>query len=79
VEITAGAAALRGWRVTWTYPNGQQVASAWGATVSASGSAVTATNAAYNGSVPAGATTSFGFIGSGAPGAAPAVTCTATA
>jgi chitin-binding protein len=79
VRITAGAAAIRGWTVSWTYPGGQQVASAWGATVSSSGSAVTARNAGYNGGVAAGASTSFGFIGSGTPGAAPALTCTAIA
>ena len=78
VKVTAGSAALRGWRVTWTYANGQQVASSWGATVSASGSAVTATNASYNGSVPAGSSTTFGFLGSwSGTNSVPTLTCTA--
>ena len=79
VRVTAGSTPIRGWTVRWTYAGGQQVASAWGATVTGSGGAVSAANAAYNGSLAAGAGTSFGFIGSGTPGAAPALTCAATA
>ncbi|WP_203980546.1 lytic polysaccharide monooxygenase auxiliary activity family 9 protein, partial [Micromonospora phaseoli] len=40
VQVTAGNAAIRGWRVTWTYASGQQVSQAWNATVSSSGSTV---------------------------------------
>lgn len=77
VEVTAGATALKGWTVTWTYPGGQQVTQAWNATVSSSGSTVTARNVSYNAAVAAGAKTSFGFLGSGS-GASPTPTCTAT-
>ncbi|WP_204029663.1 lytic polysaccharide monooxygenase, partial [Micromonospora andamanensis] len=34
VQVTAGNAAIRGWRVTWTNGSGQQVNQAWNATVS---------------------------------------------
>nr|WP_240742399.1 lytic polysaccharide monooxygenase [Micromonospora zingiberis] len=78
VQVTAGNAAIRGWRVTWTYANGQQVSQAWNATVSSSGSAVTATNVSYNGSLGAGASTTFGFLGSGSATSTPTLTCTAT-
>lgn len=79
VRVTAGSAAIRGWTVRWTYANGQTVAQSWGATITSSGSSVTATNAAYNGSLGAGASTTFGLIGSwNGTNAVPAATCTAT-
>ncbi|SCF37399.1 chitin-binding protein [Micromonospora purpureochromogenes] len=77
VEVTAGATAVKGWTVTWTFAGGQQVSQAWNATVTSSGSTVTARNVSYNGSLAAGAKTSFGFLGSGS-GANPTPTCTAT-
>ncbi|MDP9793921.1 mannan endo-1,4-beta-mannosidase [Catenuloplanes nepalensis] len=79
VKVTAGTSAIRGWSVALTFPNGQAVTQAWGATVSGTGSAVTARNAAWNGALGAGASTNFGFIGSwtGTNGA-PAVACTAS-
>ncbi|GGN69122.1 hypothetical protein GCM10010112_34280 [Actinoplanes lobatus] len=79
VKVTAGSAAIKGWTVTWTYANGQTVNNAWSATVTSSGSAVTARNVSYNGSVAAGGTTSFGFLGSWTgTNSVPALTCTAS-
>ncbi|MEV6815052.1 lytic polysaccharide monooxygenase [Micromonospora sp. NPDC051296] len=79
VQVTAGSAAIRGWRVTWTYANGQQISQAWNATVSSSGSTVTATNVSYNGSLGAGASTTFGFLASiTGTNSTPTLTCTAT-
>ncbi|XVU23510.1 lytic polysaccharide monooxygenase auxiliary activity family 9 protein [Actinoplanes sp. CA-054009] len=77
VTVTAGAAAISGWRVTLTYPSAVTVQQGWNATVSASGTTLTATNASYNGSLAAGATTSFGFINSGTP-VTPTATCSST-
>jgi mannan endo-1,4-beta-mannosidase len=78
VKVTAGSAAISGWTVTWTYANGQTVANAWSATVTSSGSSVTARNVGYNGSLAAGATTSFGFLGSWTgTNSVPTVTCAA--
>ncbi|WBB98818.1 lytic polysaccharide monooxygenase [Solwaraspora sp. WMMA2080] len=77
VRVTAGSSAISGWTVTLAYPSGQTVQQAWNATVSASGSTVTARNVAYNGSLGAGASTSFGFIGSSS-GGTPSVTCSAS-
>ncbi|MFJ3303681.1 cellulose binding domain-containing protein [Streptomyces sp. NPDC086549] len=56
--------ALNGWRVSWSYRDGQQVGQMWDATVSQNGSRVTAAAASYNESVAAGGTLSFGFLGS---------------
>jgi cellulase/cellobiase CelA1 len=78
VAVTAGNAGTTAWTVTWTFANGQAVTQSWGATVTASGSAVTAQNAAYNGALAPGTSTTFGFIGSaGATNQVPAATCTA--
>jgi mannan endo-1,4-beta-mannosidase len=77
--VTAGSAAISGWTVTWTFANGQTVTQAWNATVTSSGSTVTARNVSYNGTLAAGATTTFGFLGSWTgTNSVPAVSCTAS-
>ncbi|MGQ5263975.1 GH12 family glycosyl hydrolase domain-containing protein [Micromonospora sp. ZYX-F-536] len=64
VQITnTGSSALNGWTLTYNLPSGQQVTNAWNATVTQSGSAVTARNTGHNGSVPPGGTASFGYQG----------------
>ncbi len=79
VKVTAGSAAITAWTVTWTFANGQTVSQAWNATVTASGSAVTARNVSYNGSLSAGASVNFGFLGSyDSTNAAPTASCTAS-
>jgi len=77
VKVTAGPAAIKGWTVSLAYPAAQTIQQGWNATVSASGSTVTATNASYNGALAAGASTTFGFIGSGTS-TVPAASCSAT-
>ncbi|GAB3830662.1 cellulose binding domain-containing protein [Dactylosporangium cerinum] len=80
VKVTAGSAAISGWTVGWTYTSGQTVNNAWSATVTSSGAAVTARNVNYNGTVGAGASTSFGFLGSwtGTNSVPAPLTCSAT-
>jgi mannan endo-1,4-beta-mannosidase len=79
VRVTAGNAAIRSWTVTLAFPNGQTVTQVWSATATTSGSTVTARNVGYNGNLAAGASTTFGFLGSwtGTNGV-PAVTCSAS-
>jgi cellulase/cellobiase CelA1 len=78
VTVTANAA-ITGWRVTWNYANGQVVSQGWSATVTQSGTAVTATNLSWNGALAAGASTSFGFLASwNGTNGVPTLTCTAT-
>ncbi|MEU8264067.1 cellulose-binding domain-containing protein [Micromonospora sp. NPDC048999] len=70
VRVAPGDTPLNGWTVTWTYPGDQQITGGWSAVVSQSGRTVTARNADWNGSVPAGGTTEFGVqgtVGSAAP------------
>jgi len=62
VTVTnTGASALNGWTLSWTWPGNQQVTSAWNATVSQSGTRVTAVNLSYNATIAPGANTNFGF------------------
>ncbi|SCE96277.1 alpha-L-fucosidase 2 [Micromonospora haikouensis] len=62
VTVTAGATAIRGWTVSWTFPNGQVISQIWGGSHTQSGSNVTVRNVDYNGALAAGASTTFGFI-----------------
>ncbi|GIF05572.1 cellulose binding domain-containing protein [Actinoplanes siamensis] len=65
-EVTVtnnGATATTGWTVKWTFTGGQTVSQAWGGTATQSGTAVTVTNASYNGALASGASTTFGFLG----------------
>ncbi|GAA1040286.1 cellulose-binding domain-containing protein [Virgisporangium ochraceum] len=63
VRITAGAQAVNGWTLTWTYAGDQRITSGWSAAVSQSGQTVTATNLAWNGSIAPGGSTEFGVQG----------------
>ncbi|TDC44989.1 cellulose-binding protein, partial [Micromonospora sp. KC207] len=79
IDVTAGSSAIKGWTVTWTWANGQQISSYWSSTVTSSGSTVTARNAPYNGSLAARGKTSFGFVASSTgANTAPTPTCTPT-
>ena len=78
VTIAAGSSAISGWTVTWTYANGQQISQSWNSKLTTSGASVTATNVEWNGALTAGATTSFGFIGTyGSANSTPTAVCTA--
>nr|WP_281171436.1 cellulose binding domain-containing protein [Actinoplanes globisporus] len=58
-----GTAAVTTWRAAWTYGGSQKITNAWNATVTQSGTGVTATPVNWNASIPAGASVSFGFQG----------------
>ncbi|HEX8631841.1 MAG TPA: glycoside hydrolase family 48 protein [Catenuloplanes sp.] len=50
------------WTLGWTFPNaGQRINQSWSSTYTQTGSAVTITNAGWNGSLPTGGTANFGF------------------
>ncbi|NNH05646.1 hypothetical protein HLB10_00810 [Cellulomonas fimi] len=59
-----GSTPWTSWALGFTFPGDQKVTQGWSATYSQTGSAVTVTNAPWNGSVPAGGSTSIGFNGS---------------
>ena len=56
--------AISSWTLAFNFPSaGQKVGTAWSATVAQSGTAVTARNLSYNGSLATGASTGIGFNG----------------
>ncbi|MEU8420861.1 cellulose binding domain-containing protein [Micromonospora sp. NPDC048835] len=61
VTVTNLGDPVAGWTLRWSYGAGQQTSQAWGATVSQSGSQVSATNVDYNGNLATNGTASFGF------------------
>ena len=65
VKVTnRSSSALSSWNLKFTFANGQQVQQGWSATWSQSGSTVTATNAAWNGTLAPGGSVDIGFNGS---------------
>ena len=56
-----GTAAISGWTLKWTFPGDQKITSVWNAKATQTGTAVTATDLGYNGSLAPGASTGFGF------------------
>ena len=71
-EVTVAntlSSGLSGWTVVLPLPNGHTLSQIWGGTASGAGT-VTVKNVDYNGSLAAGASTTFGFIASGAGSAA---------
>ncbi|SCG68191.1 cellulose binding domain-containing protein [Micromonospora humi] len=65
VTVTAGAAALTGWRVTLNLAGGASITSVWNGVAGGTSGTVTVTNQSYNGRLAAGQSTSFGFQGTG--------------
>ena len=67
VTITNNAAAaVSGWTLTWTWPStGEALTQMWGASYTQTGSAVSAANASYDGTIGGGGgTVTFGFLAS---------------
>lgn len=64
VAITNLGDPVNGWTLRWSFGAGQTVTQAWNATVTQSGTAVTAVSMSYNSALATGASVSFGFNGS---------------
>jgi endo-1,4-beta-xylanase len=78
IKVSAGSTPVTGWTVTWSFADGQSVSSSWNAVVTTSGGAVSAKNADHNGAIGAGASTTFGFVGtSNGTNSVPSPTCRA--
>ncbi|GAA0576831.1 cellulose-binding domain-containing protein [Paractinoplanes ferrugineus] len=63
VKVVNNGSPVSSWTVAWSFGGNQKVTSAWNASVTQSGTAVTATNVAWNGNLGTGASASFGFQG----------------
>ncbi|MFE2581774.1 cellulase family glycosylhydrolase [Streptomyces sp. NPDC059378] len=74
VSVTNNTAALSSWSLTFDFAGGQKVTQGWNAKWSQSGTAVTAVNESYNGSLGTGASVSAGFIASWSGGNTPPAT-----
>ncbi|GAA4594571.1 septal ring-binding cell division protein DamX [Actinoplanes octamycinicus] len=58
-------AEVNGWQLVFDLPSTAKLSTSWDATVTTSGSTETARNAAWNGTIPAGGSISFGFVVNG--------------
>ncbi|MFE9956748.1 cellulase family glycosylhydrolase [Micromonospora sp. NPDC005299] len=74
-----GTAALNPWSATWTWPSGVTLASGWNATVTQSGSTVTAAAPTWAASLAPGASVTVGFTANGTAAAPGAVKLNGTA
>jgi hypothetical protein len=74
----SGTSAITGWTLTYSYTGNQALTQGWSGNWSQSGKTVTVTNASYNGSLAAGASTQIGanFSYTGTNTAPALVTCT---
>ncbi|MFR0356114.1 cellulose binding domain-containing protein [Streptomyces sediminimaris] len=64
VKITNNSAPTSSWKLGFDFADGQKVTQGWNAEWSQSGTAVTAANESYNGSLATGASVSAGFLAS---------------
>jgi len=65
IRVTAGSTPVNGWTVTVTVPSGGAVTNTWNATNTGTTGSVSFRNVSYNGQIPAGGSTDFGFQGTG--------------
>ena len=71
-----GSSTLNGWTVHLTLPSGQTITQLWNGVNTGTSGAVTVKNASYNGTLAGGASTTFGYTGSGTSGTPTNVSCT---
>ena len=77
VKVTAGNAAINGWKVTLALASGATITNSWNAQIAGTSGTVTAANLSYNGRLAATQGADFGFQGLGV-GSGATATCTAS-
>jgi O-glycosyl hydrolase len=76
VTVTNGSTARTSWTVSFTFGGDQKINDLWNGSYTQTGESVTVKNLSYNGSLGAGASTTFGFTGTSTNNAAPTgLTC----
>ncbi|HEX5205574.1 cellulose binding domain-containing protein [Paractinoplanes rhizophilus] len=70
-----GSETLGGWRVSWRWAGVERILSLWNAVTLDSTDGVAVGNASYNGTLPVGASTTFGMMVAGAPSGQLTLTC----
>lgn len=79
IRVTAGSALITGWTLTIRFPDGQSIHQWWNTTITTQGTDYIARNDGNNGRLAAGASTTFGVMGSWlATNRSPTVSCVAT-
>jgi Cellulose binding domain len=74
-----GASAISGWTASFMFADtSEAITSSWNATISQTGTQVTAVNAAYNGSIAAGSSTTFGMTVDGSNSSLSGLSCAVT-
>ncbi|MBE1495953.1 hypothetical protein H4696_003053 [Amycolatopsis lexingtonensis] len=73
-----GSAALTGWTTEFSFAGSQQVTNSWNAVPTQTGRQVRAANQTYNGTLAAGATTTWGAVATGAAEPLAGLACTAS-
>ncbi len=61
VTIRNNGSPLTAWTLTWIFPGGQHINNMWNASCTQNGQNVSAASMDYNGNIPTGGRTSFGF------------------
>ncbi|MFD8970231.1 glycoside hydrolase family 6 protein [Streptomyces sp. NPDC059568] len=61
VSVTNTGDAVSSWKLEWSFAGNQKVTQGWNSTITQTGAAVSAANAAWNGALATGASASFGF------------------
>ena len=77
VTVTAGSAAITGWKVTLNLPSGTAITNLWSGVNTGTTGTVPVVNASYNGAIAAGQSTLFGFQANG-PGTGVTASCAAS-
>ena len=65
VVRNTGTSGITAWTVTWTQASGSAITQLWNGRLTVAGNAVTVRNETHNGTLAAGASTTFGFTGTG--------------
>uniref|UniRef100_UPI000AA9C931 cellulose-binding domain-containing protein n=1 Tax=Streptomyces lushanensis TaxID=1434255 RepID=UPI000AA9C931 len=61
VGVTNTGDPVSSWKLEWSFAGNQKVTQGWNSTITQTGAAVSAANAAWNGALATGASASFGF------------------
>jgi endo-1,4-beta-xylanase len=76
VNVTAGSSAISSWTVKLTLASGQTISSLWNGVNTGTTGSISVKNASFNGSLAAGASTSFGYTATGTASTPTAISCT---
>jgi hypothetical protein len=58
-----GSVPISGWRVTWTFANGQTITQLWEGALTSNGAQIAVANLGHNGAITPNGTKAFGFLG----------------